>query len=132
MKPGREMDALVALYVMDWEFDVPANRGGECQNCGGRWGDAPSHGRRKPLDNEWYRWCDGNACRYSTSDDAAWAVVRAMHDKGWRLWLFPPHDDALVFTVHFAKIGGAHRFAQAQTFAEAVCVAALRALGVEP
>ena len=114
MKPGRDMDRLVAKEVMDNPFvepERPYEYPPPCKHCG--------------------HWCSDD-CHHSTEDDAAWAVVRAMHDKGWRLWLFPPHDDALVFTVHFAKIGGAHRFAQAQTFAEAVCVAALRALGVEP
>ena len=130
MGPGREMDRLVAQHVMGWKFDVPANRGGECQNCGGRWGDAPSHGRRKPLDNEWYRWCDGNACHYSTSDAAAWLVLRAMLEK--EIDVDIDRATPLQVSVTFWP-SGCYDYAvsgEAETFAEAVCVAALRAMGV--
>ena len=133
MKPGREMDRLVAKEVMGWEFDVPANRGGECQNCGGRWGDAPSHGRRKPLDNEWYRWCDGNACRYSTSDAAAKAVVWAMWEKGYMVEMVDHGSNYVRFMLHWADPSETEGKGSADgpSFPMAVCVAALRALGVD-
>ena len=121
MEPGREMDAAVAEHVMGWEFKTPAYRHNTCSNCG------------RPVSR--YAWpsCRRRDCHYSTDDDAAWAVVRAMVEKEYVVTVsYVPMTDGSRDGWASIEDSDENVFCyEASTLAEAVCVAALRALGVE-
>ena len=116
MKPGREMDAKVAWEVFRYAFREPRDtKLSECAYCG----------RRILFSN---REC---LCHYSTSDDAAWPVVRAMWDEGFCVWIENPAQLGGYVDAAFSTNGLINGSGNSESFAEAVCVAALRALGVE-
>jgi len=113
LEPGREMDALIAERVIGEPFIDPMDKYfGEpecCPHCG--------------------RYC-GYDCHYSTDDDAAWRVVRKMVDDGFQAVIAADTGEGIDAYVDFER-GFEHSDSLATTFAKAVCVAALRALGVE-
>jgi len=112
---GREIDALIAEHVMDEPFLDPREAHFDspepCPYCG--------------------RWCDLD-CHYSTDDDAAWAVVRAMWEKGWDIALEGSHgtDGTLAWVGITSRVDGSGAYVPKVPFAAAVCIAALKALGV--
>ena len=112
MKPGRDMDALVAREIMDNPFvepERPYEYPPPCKHCG--------------------HWCSDD-CHYSTEDDAAWPVVRAMWDEGFCVWIENPAQLGGYVDAAFSTNGLINGSGNSESFAEAVCVAALRALGV--
>jgi len=119
MKPGREMDALVAREIMDNPFvepERPYEYPPPCKHCG--------------------HWCSDD-CHYSTEDDAAKAVVWAMLEKGYAVHIRPgvvrfETDGPVSVSVILEGDDPAFQMGHcwSESFAEAVCVAALRALGV--
>ena len=130
MKPGREMDRLVAKEIMGWEFAEDTYGGlHRCKNCGG----SACYDTRlaiRDIYNVWIPHCDGKRCHYSTEDNSAWLVLRAMLEKEIDVDIdraTPPQVSVTFWP------SGCYDYAvsgEAETFAEAVCVAALRAMGV--
>jgi len=115
MQPGREMDAAVAEGVMGYAFYRYEKDNSRCYHCG-----------RGLYDDE--NGCDGECCHYSTDDDAAWTVVRAMWEKGYEINL--SRDDGQI-DCDFREADKEWVWASAPTLPHAVCMAALRAMGVE-
>ena len=119
----REMDAKIDELVLGWprtNLDKVSSR--QCPRCG----RAIHWPRPRPM-----YICP---CEYSTDDEDAWKVVQAMYDKGYHVEMVD-HGDGHY--AHFmlcwadrseSKDKGS---ADGPSFAEAVCVAALRALGVD-
>ena len=126
LEPGRELDAAVARHVFGYEFQPLTGGKGYCEHCG----------RVFQGYNDYYnlkKFCQGR-CRYSIDDDAAWAVVRAMREKGFAVSMGWTDDDALEQTylsvVVFTGTNGRGNGTE-KSFPHAVCVATLMALGVE-
>ena len=124
MKPGREMDRLVAKEVMGFSFMSACGDNARCWHCG-----------RSLYDDDG---CDVVKCHYSTEDDAAKAVVWAMLEKGYAVHIRPgvvrfETDGPVSVSVILEGDDPAFRMGHcwSESFAEAVCVAALRALGME-
>ncbi len=119
MQPGREMDALIAEHVMGWKF-IPWNGGKtNCPHCGRTY-----QGYCNYYDPMVY--CDRD-CHYSTDDDAAWNVVKAMWAKGYEINL--SHDNGQI-DCDFRTGGCEWDWASVPSFPHAVCMATLRAMGV--
>ena len=121
MQPGRELDALIAKHIFGYEFQPPADRD-YCEHCGRvplYWAEGSTLRKEEVCDNH---------CHYSTDDDAPWQVVRAMWEKGYEINL--SRDDGQI-DCDFREAGKEWVWASAPTLPHAVCVAALRALGVE-
>jgi len=103
MQPGKEMDEAVGRFC-PWRIPVDDDRNPE-----------------KPI---------LSIPPFSTDPDAAWTLIVMMWDKGWsvesqrRPWL-NTGGVKVCFTRPFDEATGV-----ADTFAHAVCIAALEALGV--
>jgi len=115
LKPGRAMNGMIHKHVMGHDeidvFDIVAHLGGT--------GD-------RLWASKYCQWPD-----YSTDDAAAWTVVQAMWGKGYLAMVYPKSERAR-FGIGFNDFNGnGVRYAKSDTFAHAVCIAALRALGVE-
>jgi hypothetical protein len=113
MKAGRELDALIAARVMGWTGVRIDHPGGEEI----RMGTSPE-GK------------GGVVRHYSTDIGAAWAVVEKMRAAGWSFTL-QPYPGATTWDVIFGRFGSG---AWARDIADApyaICLAALRAVGVE-
>jgi len=134
LEPGRELDAKVAKCVMGYEFKPPhrgSSLGYSCSNCGGM---RAKHDERMPVlrpDGEWMLWCDGMRCHYSTEDDAAWAVIQKMVEKGFDVSVDRSMRRVGKIEVSFWPVEAYGQTCSgiATTFAHAVCIAAPRALG---
>ena len=110
MQPGREMDELVGERVMAIAI-AGSSRIAEFL-------DSLTVQRETP--------------HYSTEDEDAWLVVRAMYDKGFDIGISRFIDDDSVQKYNVVFYGEIRcRYFWSPSFSEAVCVAALRALGVE-
>lgn len=113
MEAGRELDALVAEHVMGYECvcsDEPV--------------DCPVH-YAEDLDT---------LLPYSTDIAAAWPVVERMRELRWvfSLCTLNAGDFYCIFKVHeFSSRPSAIHDARADTAPHAICLAALRAVGVE-
>jgi hypothetical protein len=132
MKPGPELDALVAEKVMELKEVKTAEEYAYLQNGGGDffgklyfcscslWNSTfKTHrpGRTIPVVKS-----------YSTSIEAAWRVVEAMQQRGWHLALeVGLLGCGATFLQDELK---AVSDAMAPTTPEAICLAALRVLGV--
>jgi hypothetical protein len=72
---------------------------------------------------------------YSTNITAAWRVRAKMRERGWVMRLGEREDGTwgveFIDTARTLDIDG-HHLAQADTAEAAICIAALRALGVTP
>jgi len=115
LEPGREMDALIAERVIGEPFIDPMYKYfGEpecCPHCG--------------------RYC-GYDCHYSTDDDAAWRVVRAMMEKGiGRVSIQQMVIDGSWEVIFGLSCRSNRGLGCENSFPHAVCLAALMALGVE-
>jgi len=112
MKPGRELDALVAEKVMGWAYGHPCPGGMDCLH-----------------------WVDekGNVCGYKPpqySTDNATALVVAIHlqKQGYVVCIeLLPYEKTSV-GVYEADPANQIAYAKAQTPAEAICKAALLAV----
>ncbi len=112
MKPGRELDALVAKKVLGCQV---AGQGAYIF-CG-----CPSfpHGERSP---------DGMEIKhYSTDISSTWEVVEALKDQDFKLSYFPENKGlwmAQFYDVRNTFFG--------ESAAHAICVSALKSIGLDP
>jgi hypothetical protein len=112
----RELDALVAEKVMGWH---------EAQTTfNGLWwcveGDGSYFGRRQARVSEWHP---------STNIADAWQVVEKMRADAWDVLIDGTDDGSCDWwTVRF---GGCMPAVQSTSIAKAICLAALKAKGVE-
>ncbi len=129
MKPGRELDALVAEKVMGWAWPE-----GRCPVCGWRFAESREHGcvpddcsqrpRPNPIASEAWP-------HYSTDIAAAWQVVeklRELHPDGW-VNLMNGVGDGWHVSV---STGDQEYGANAKTPAHAICLAALESVETKP
>lgn len=111
MKPGRELDAMIAEKVMGWR-DV-------CEKV-------YSNGERDWLGKHPERGATFSIQRYSTDANHAWSVVeklRELHPDGWVCVLVGVGDE-----IQVSVSTGAHEFdATGVTLPHAICAAALKA-----
>jgi hypothetical protein len=123
MKPGRELDALVAKQVIGWKRIYESGPNGE-PGC---------------LDEHQIERNDDEIPHYSTSIEAAWQVVEKMEfsmPDTWTFSLFGGRRDWHVeidsndgkFLQNAASV---NVFTRAETPAHAICLAALKAVGYE-
>lgn len=120
MEPGRELDALVAEKVMGLEITKIANG------------------------HMWFR--DGVTLRspiphYSTDIAAAWLVVEKMSSDGWIHEITEHINDSQIKCAMFANRSGHYesyerswddeQWAVSGTAPHAICLAALKAVGIE-
>ena len=74
---------------------------------------------------------EGALVNYSTDDDAAWFVLRKMAERSYRTTLLTyGGGEQQRWEVSFMGRASEYGHSISTSFAEAVCVAALRALGV--
>lgn len=122
MKAGREMDALIAIKVMGWEWKPVGDR-------------FINHERLTHPDGKHYggmRYSDGEIEytnrleEYSTNMGAAWEVVEAMEGKWFWFSLsnvVPNSGDAIVYEAKFNQV-----YTCEETAPLAICRAALLAV----
>jgi len=119
MKPGRELDALVAEKVMGWVEFSPIDPTIDFGVHGKyRWNYAkdPKDGKQKPI--PWY----------SEDIAAAWEVVEKMLERGGcEIGCYGSKNGAKWFEVNVITMNG-EVTVTAQTPAEAICKAALLAV----
>ena len=125
MKVGPELDALVAEKVMGWEKD--------CPEAAGWWEGsqyAVSNENGLPARGE-----DGDADRWRPSEDIgqAWEVVEKMKTdtEPWPGTICRQKNSLGIWEwyVELGEAGDA--FASSQSAPHAICLAALKAVGVE-
>ena len=117
MRAGRELDALVAEKVMGMVDNRPSGRSGEM------WGIMDWYAPGEPV------WV-GDFPLYSTDISAAWEVVEKMREKGF--YLDTNNRQPEGYWCEFADEGyevGGQAFGESEP--HAICLASLRALGVE-
>lgn len=118
----REIDALVAEHVFGWQ----------------RWDTFHDKGQTRPV-TMWFRpdyKYPIEAPQFSTDLLAAWQVVEKMNEAGW--WITELRQKVVGYKwgVEFVKDGewmniDGHQLAGADTAQMAICLAALRAKGIE-
>lgn len=123
----REIDALVAEKVMGWK----------CHRC--------IEGKYHPIgEHEWFRMtihqrasgdrpikdCD-HFLAYSSDISAAWEVVEKMKDDGFYCVTLVSYKDAHHCTIEGADTTVAAHVEDAPTAPIALCLASLRAVGVD-
>jgi len=111
MLNGKALDAKVGKEIMGVPFAEPVNDM-YCHHCGA----FADHSDKR--------------CHYSIDDGAALAVVRKMAEKGYMVTIDPLWWATAEFEIVFSKNFTAPCRGEG-TFPHAVCIAALRALGVE-
>ena len=106
MKPGPELDCLVAERVMGWQYDL--------------------------LRDAWVKADGGHAYaevwKPSTDIAAAWEVLEHLRERGWRLVLNPPgylSDEDWVIEILPKEFLGKVQLVYAPTAPTAICRAAL-------
>ena len=134
MKPGRELDALVAEKVMGWKNCNPVATWDrwEYGDPGDDWTD---------VENEW---CRGYGVspynkyfmipfpRYSVNIADAWAVVEKMQASGFHYLLFCSHESGLsAATFYLGPADGSDDVKSSMYAPHAICLAALKAVGVD-
>lgn len=124
MKAGRELDALIAEKVMGWSiFIQPMN-----------------HIFPHLVEDEGrlllFRYKISSAVQWSPSTDiaAAWEVVEKIKREGFKVQ-FDGDFGWVVYWTHEDYLGGSEKylepFGKAGTAPHAICLAALKAVGVE-
>lgn len=115
MKPGRELDALVAEQVFDDHVEK-------------RFGSEDTWYINNPMPLR-------SLPHYSTSIADAWLVVEKMTKAAWLPHIWVPHEPQLLYRVElvydWAGESSKRAFSEADTAPHAICLAALRAVGVE-
>lgn len=106
MKPGREFDALVEEKVM--RRDV---------------GDIYYDATRQEI--------MGTVRRYSTDIAASWEIVEKMNSMEFYLELFQFDINGLSWSAQFIHPAKLEHKCVSETPSHAICMAALRALGIE-
>jgi len=112
MKPGRELDALVAEKVMGWTYGHPCPEGMDCLH----WADEKGKVR------------DYKPPQYSTDIAAAWEVVEKMSEQ-WPQYQLAKIEDG--WSVMWGFDGYGWPEATGKTAPEAICKAALLAVTEE-
>ena len=112
VKPGRELDALVAEKVMGCKVYVEANGNPRC-DCPG----ANATGPRPHASYGLY----ASLKRYSTDIAAAWEVVEKMREDGFLVALYRSAGAWIADTNP--------GYGKSDTAPHAICLAALRAVG---
>lgn len=138
---SRSKDALVATEVMGSDMRHEWDNDGWCEDCGAQetrfaqmyWDQNPWHQKKHPRPVETR--CNGKP--YSTDIGYAWEVVEKMEADGWRFVLHNGvqhpeythradfHDDVRPF------VPDGHHVAGGVSAPEAICLAALRAKGID-
>lgn len=122
MKPSRELDALVAEKVMGYERAMMiAPTGGPAQGCWVRSPDKVFWDRHDSLPH------------YSTEISAAWDVVEKLTDGDFSLSIERYHE---LYTEVFLSRKGPDEYrapaiVAGKTAPHAICLAALKSVGVE-
>lgn len=121
MKPGRELDALVAKHVMGckvlWGLSGLVGRYGTC-GCGTTGMDMYPHGGLK----------GDEIVQYSTDISAAWEVVEKIEDKGFILVIRDYGNDCEARFEKW-KEKTVSTFKAGASAPEVICLAALKAVG---
>lgn len=117
MKVGRELDALVAEKVMGWEYRGYGNGGGEW-TLGDKKMAFGGHG-------------GGSLPHYSTSIDAAWEVVSVLDKCFGKYWSIVRTESEFEFYANPHDAGDYAPYAEAETMSMLLCLATLKAKGVE-
>lgn len=119
IEPGRELDVLVAEKVMGWRAHTI-------------WGTDYEVGSGEPVRRICY------APYYSTDIAAAWDVVQKMREDRRKVLVHWENGQTSAYNEEFweVEISGPLRLdaafrAHADTAPHAICIAALRAVGVE-
>ncbi len=125
LKPGRELDALVAEKVMGLEFD---NNEEQREALFVKMKESRT-AYRWLVYEDWAMSTNKGICpAYSSSTSAAWEVVEHMLSKGHTFdvegWTT---NNVIEYRVHFNDVDRAY----GSTVAHAICLAALRAVGYE-
>lgn len=120
MKPGPELDALIAEKVMGLKLHIHRYYGlsGKLE---------PSGPYLEPQD--WGGSVPTRPKPYSTDIAAAWRVVERLRELGWIVDLF---DEGRGWSVSFERdrtISSANNQADALTAPHAICLAAMKAFG---
>lgn len=120
LKPGRELDALVAEHVMGWEpqTDISALTDAGYPPNGEDW-HAITGFSKDEVNICWYP-------RYSTDIAAAWEIVASLtgfNTLGGKIF-------KLTFDGHFCCTLG-DSYAHGETAPHAICLAALKGVGYE-
>lgn len=119
MKPGRELDALVAEKVMGIKTEYYSG-------CLVEKVSAHFEQRVYPLDYL--------IPEYSTDISAAWKVVERIEKRFVLQKVFLPHSDQPSFSAHFSNekvIDFWREGSVAPTASHAICLAALKTIGTE-
>ena len=118
LQPGRDLDAKIATlmgwYNIRWiESEGKSEMVGEYQGLRYAWAIFP---------------------RYSTDIAAAWQVVDALYERGYNVALNCYHGWETRHECEIAPDADPQRWqnANADTMPHAICLAALKAVGVEP
>lgn len=113
MKPGRELDALIAEKVMGLKNIRLANDGRSDYLCYGKPDSIFLEGKIVPA--------------YSTDISAAWLVVEKMQDNDWAFILDNMEDFIGNWQAHFEKDKSGWS-ADSESAPHAICLAALKAI----
>lgn len=119
LKPGRELDALVAEKVMGWVYHPEWNKLAERV-----YGDEPGL----------FYLRDRELPRYSENMSAVWEVVEKLNSLGWLISIGNGYYRGLggKVAVQFKPENqNAHDIVIAETAPHAICLAALKAEGEE-
>ena len=142
MKPGPELDRLVAERVMGWTRGIPGDPEGwaDVDGCATGWVDISTGARASgPRSRRWRSWAwtippsgyeDLGGWMPSTNILPAWKVVGRLIQRGWGFDISVRHDSCRVDAWGLGT--GVFRATEA-TAPHAICLAALQALsGVRP
>lgn len=142
MKPGRELDALVAEKVMGW-------KGCDSTETWVRWEHGDPGDEWTNIDKEWCRGAGHPPTphfgtvpipRYSVKIDDSWKVVEKLrkthccltlkseYDFVWECYAIQDHNDS----EHNSEVIRRYKiYAMADTAPHAICIAALKAVGID-
>lgn len=119
-----EVDARVAVEVMGWkEIHGPGDISG-----GYAWFRRMENQRGVYVTANYETRCTSSLWSPSTSIADAWLVVEKLRRDGWRIQImvgYPDKDDCLLANNHRTISG------QGDTAPEAICLAALKAVGAD-
>ena len=129
----RELDALIAEKVMG--LSPMKGKGMD----GGYWDpvkkrtqmikDSPLHDARKKLGIAYDAPGDGFLLNYSSDIGSAWTVVEKMRDGGWNICLATVKKGSAAVITKEGRFTGDEPYAESMP--RAICLAALKAVGVD-
>jgi hypothetical protein len=145
MKPGGELDALVAEKVMGWsQIPLTESKDENVRQFISLKEFLSEEGwqiwRRPDTGREWVVWHENSPARFSTNIAAAWEVVEKMHESPThRICLYGKEGGSHSMVCSFSWKDGGSDFgcqinlleARASTAPHAICLAALKAVGAD-